>query len=110
MPAVSKPAAIRSAPRSNSAYVQLAVSATSAIASGLAPACSATSCTTSRAASSSAAESIARSGERTIAASALTSESAYWRACTALSAAGSPLTRSDSRPVRGSIPAVTHSG
>ena len=49
------------------------------------------------------------SGERTIAASTRTSEFAYSRACIAVSTAGSPLTRSDSRPVRGSIAAVTDS-
>ena len=46
---------------------------------------------------------MARSGERTIAASTRTNEFAYSRACVAVSTAGSPLTRSDSRPVRGSI-------
>ena len=52
---------------------------------------------------------MACSGERTIAASTRTSEFAYSRACTAVSTAGSPLTRSDSRPVRGFTAAVTHS-
>ena len=109
MPLANNPAAIRSAPRSNSAYVQLVVSAIIADASGVAAACSETSCVTSEAANSSAANRWRASGDRTIAASTRTNEFAYSLTCHAASAAGSTLTRSESRPVRGSIPVVTKS-
>ena len=105
MPLANNPAAILSAPQSNSAYVQLVVSVTSADASGVAAACSETSCMTSRSRQLIGSK-IDRAARvmRTIAASTRTNEFAYSLACYAVSTAGSPLTRSESRPVRGSHP------